>query len=1275
MFRVAVVGASALAIAGCFGRKPTAPQAAPLKDEIPAHVLSDVLKAHSLGAAHMDRYEYAEAVEQFRKVHNLAPGWIAGAINLAIAQYNMLGLQEAKKNEGEPPPANQDRASQDERLAKYREPIRLFDEVLDRDPLNLHAHFCKGILFKQAGMMEEAHRAFRIVAEKDPNDGPAWQNLGATLTAEGGRTVGPEDGAKLREIFQKAVEHDPYRPSTHFMLANAYRFVAIDATRRLDAINEGKGDASRKDELTKTRDDAFQKQAAEMEVWKGLNFKTTIGSPGEPLTEAYGDAGKYAMIIDPAGLAKREPRPVRSPRFDGPDPTRVKLPQGARWAKSEDFKGKYEPLARARERFGAAIAPLDANGDGRTDLYIPAAIVGPSGLRDALLIAAADYAFEDKTIELGLPADRAGLGVAAADFDSDKKIDLFVVGIGDNRLFRNLGDKFEDVTKSSGIGESKALSLTARWLDIDQDGDLDLYVLNHAPADRAAEAFTAKPPAGAENAVYRNDGVPPASGMPADSWTPVAAADLRAGKVTEGLSVVFTRWPDAPALAAGTALHSGIAALDLDQDRDLDLVVTADNVPPVAILNDRLGRFHSRPITDIHLTTPVSGALACDLDRDGKGDLVFLSAQGRLTALLNQSSVQNAESALAFKPFPVNAENWKTALACDLDLDGATDLLGFPIAGPEGAMSPAWAHNEDIRLAAMPLPLKPDPALASSEPLVALAYADMVGDPLFDLIAYRLGEPPRIGRNAGNGAHWLALDLEGKWYASFAKDRMRTNPHSLGASLVLTAAGVRSSFIYTTPNSSLAQSVGPILLGLGDATKIDALRLKWPDAVVQGEFDIPANQKFKLQEFNRKQDSCPVLFTFDGERYVCPGDLNGAGVLGYLVAPGTVAPVDRDEALLIPLGMLKPVEGIYKLVLAEPMDEATYLDHLVLEVVDRPKELSTFLDERFATGESKPSGRLMTHEKIIEYVRAYDLEGVDLTETLRRFDHKTANGFRIHSGMRGIAEEHGITLDFGDRLSGLGSNDRVFLCTPGWVEYSKTIANYAAATAGLALEPPVLERLNGQGKWEVIESHPGHPAGTPRMSAIELTGKLGGGACTLRLRTNLECYWDQAFIAVVSSSERIQATSLPIARAELVHRGFMRERPGMAPPYLYDYDTLESVPVNGLPGLYTRYGDVTELIAADDDRLCVFGPGEEVQIEFDGRSLPPLREGFVRECIVRSVAYCKDADLFSVTGDDVGPLPWKGMKEYPYPASGARPMDEAYNAYLRTYQTRRMERH
>jgi len=119
-----------------------------------------------------------------------------------------------------------------------------------------------------------------------------------------------------------------------------------------------------------------------------------------------------------------------------------------------------------------------------------------------------------------------------------------------------------------------------------------------------------------------------------------------------------------------------------------------------------------------------------------------------------------------------------------------------------------------------------------------------------------------------------------------------------------------------------------------------------------------------LAENNRKTGSCPVLFTWNGTRFVCLGDFLGGGGLGYLVAPGVYGQPDRDEAVAIAPEQLRAEQGDFRLSITEPMDEVAYLDHLRLDVVDRSPGVSTTADERFAPspgssrcGTARPSTR------------------------------------------------------------------------------------------------------------------------------------------------------------------------------------------------------------------------------------------------------------------------------------------------------------------------------
>jgi len=182
----------------------------------------------------------------------------------------------------------------------------------------------------------------------------------------------------------------------------------------------------------------------------------------------------------------------------------------------------------------------------------------------------------------------------------------------------------------------------------------------------------------------------------------------------------------------------------------------------------------------------------------------------------------------------------------------------------------------------------------------------------------------------------------------------------------------------------------------------------------------------------------------------------------------------------------------------------------------------------------------------------------------------------------------------------------------------------------------------------------------------------------------MEIYWDQAFLALAApvplgeigarprdgtawtvslglgeasiASRQPPAASLFIhvltpREAELRFHGFPREKsPDGRKPRIYDYeDAAQSEVMKPLPGRYTRYGDVAGLIAGADDRLAILAPGDEVALSFNSAGLPALEAGWKRSWFLAAVGYCKDADLYTATGDRLDPLPFRSMSAYPPP--------------------------
>lgn len=1243
--------APALLLIGCGREAP--PEADPPAivaprapgDDIPPEQFDETVAAHLRGVGLMEQYDYRKAVQAFREVRELAPGWRAGSINLAIALLNDTGAnsEEMKKAGGTQPGSNFDEA------------LGLLDGVLALAPDEPRALFNKGVILAQQGTSAEAHPLFLKVAEIDPLDASAWLWAANTVVnaQDPSLPVGKEEAEKKIAFLTRALETNPNLASALYPLAFAYRMAGQP-----------------------------EKQRDILKRWQQLDHDRPGLAPGvgDVIETSYGEMGRYGSVVSPIPAPDTGPDPdempeepapetPHDPRFDAPTPLVVKLPDGCRWATPADFAGDLAVIDRIRARFGAGVAAFDADGDGQLDLYLTAAVVGPSGPRDALLINKGEGAFEEAAAAFGIPEDRASTGVAAGDFDADRRIDLYLTGLGD-RLLRNVdGKRFEDLTPTLKADGPAALSLTARWLDLDQDGDLDLYVVNYTTADRAGDAFRegVGPPPGVPNAARRNDGKPPAlPGKPQPAWTPLATADNVTP--TAGLSIDLAPWTGQDALGGEARRHTGVALADFDDDRDLDLILTSDDGPPLAVLNDRLGRFRALAVTGMD-SGAVSGLAVVDIDADGRPDLVAPSPAGTVAVWRNATRRSLAADLLpAFERFACNARGWRSAAVADLDLDGRFDLVGLlarPAEGTQPSPPVMWARNEATRLAVADPPILVEPA-------DGLAVVDLSGDPLPDLLVVPSGQAPILAKNLGSGHRWLALDLTGRWRVK--PELMRTNPHAVGARATVQARGLDALHFEGASTTGPGSAPAPVVFGLNDRPAADVVHVLWPDGVLQAELNVAADQRVPLAERNRKTGSCPVLFTWNGERFVCLGDFLGGGGMGYLVAPGVYGQPDRDEAVAIADDQLRAEGGSFRISITEPMDEVAYLDHLTLDVIDRPPGVSVALDERFAPEGTRPTGELRAWRTAIDPVRATDLKGADVTDALRAWDRRTVDGFARRNAWSGYAEEHGIVLDFGDRLAGHGPADRLILALAGWVEYPYSQTNYAAATAGVALAPPAIERLRDDGSWETIDPHAGYPAGLPRMTTLDLTGKLTGPTCVLRIRTNMECYYDQAFVAVrdAEAEATLRTTRLPVSRAVLGPRGYTREvSPDGRLPLVYDYEYIDPAPLARMSGTLTRFGEVADLLRSDDDRLCVVGPGDEARVEFAADALPPLQEGWNRSYVLRTAGYCKDADPFTAGSDGVGPLPWRAMPEFPFAdPKAARPIDPAYAEYLRAYQTR-----
>jgi hypothetical protein len=178
----------------------------------------------------------------------------------------------------------------------------------------------------------------------------------------------------------------------------------------------------------------------------------------------------------------------------------------------------------------------------------------------------------------------------------------------------------------------------------------------------------------------------------------------------------------------------------------------------------------------------------------------------------------------------------------------------------------------------------------------------------------------------------------------------------------------------------------------------------------------------------------------------------------------------------------------------------------------------------------------------------------------------------------------------------------------------------------------------------------------------------------VRIVTNVCLFWDEIVLSEDVAAPPVRMTTLDASAASLRLRGFSQARvhAGREQPEWYDYARWEPAGAwNPVPGLYTRFGDVVDLVGKMDDRFVIMGSGDELQLNFDARRLPPLPPGWGRDFLLLVDGWSKDSDANTAFADSVEPLPLHGMSRYPYPASERFPDGAPYRAWRERYNTRR----
>jgi len=704
--------------------------------------------------------------------------------------------------------------------------------------------------------------------------------------------------------------------------------------------------------------------------------------------------------------------------------------------------------------------------------------------------------------------------------------------------------------------------------------------------------------------------------------------------------------------------YAGAWTIDIELDGDLDVVLGARAGKTRVIRNNGDGTFV--PIDTLSTVDDLRGLVWVDLDQDGDPDLALLDADGHIHFQSNERS-----GSYAVWPDQNIASDFVSISAADVDGDGVMEVVGLRGNGAVISIFRAseqreWTVMELLRWSEIPANLVPGEArlfirdldnngendlIVSSDSVTKVwlrdpqhgfvplpveidsrvyAVIDFTGDGLVDLLGLSsIGQPVHEIGNGTENYHWQII----RPLATRGDGDQRINSFALGGEVQLRAGLLAQS----QPVSML-----PVHFGLGSYTSVDVARIVWPNGVFQAEFDLATNAVIDTKQ--RLKGSCPWLYSFDGNGMKFVTDFLWRSPLGLRInAQDTAGVTQTEDWVKIEGDELVSRDGFYELNITGELWETLFFDHVGLLVVDHPLDTEIFVDERFHAQQKAP---LVVRKTTLPQpvARAWDDHGSDVTALVRDRDGKHLGTFG-RGDYQGVTRDHFVEIELGDDVP---ESEQLWLLGHGWVYPTDSSINVAIAQGK---HPPPkgisVEVLDDGGEWVVIYPDLGFPAGKNKTVLIDLTGVFSAKSHRrLRLRTNLEVYWDSIEYAFGLEDQDLKTERLGIVTAELRHRGFSYT--SVADEFSPELPHYEKISGTGqrwldLVGYYTRFGEVNELLDQVDDRYVIMNAGEELVLRFP--SLEPPPEGWKRDYVLIGDGWIKDGDFNTNFSKTVLPLP------------------------------------
>jgi tetratricopeptide (TPR) repeat protein len=649
----------------------------------------------------------------------------------------------------------------------------------------------------------------------------------------------------------------------------------------------------------------------------------------------------------------------------------------------------------------------------------------------------------------------------------------------------------------------------------------------------------------------------------------------------------------------------GFAWADLDRDGDPDAVFLSGEDVHI-FMNGRAGMF-------AELKAPASlqnvvGLTVADVNADGAFDVV---ATTRSESIRRASIRQGGgwdEQELVAAPAPREEVAFPVSMfAADLDNNGAIDLV------LSGGTTRIWLADQDHGFKRLPDNLD----------VVATAIVDLDDDGRLDLVGTR-GTPVRLLGRGERPYHWKDIRVR----AQATAGDQRINPFAVGGEIDLRSGLLRQKQLLTG---------APAHFGLGTRTAIDVARIVWPNGVPQAEFGEEVDRTVIAEQ--RLKGSCPWVFAYNGTEMTFVTDFLWRSPLGLRINAQDTAGVNQTEDWVRIRGdQLVPRDGFYDVRITAELWETHFFDHVSLMAVDHPEGAEVYVDERFS---SRPvTFAVQALADVSPVIAARDQTGRDVTDLVSHRDGRYLASVE-RGRYQGIAKEHSVEFELSDQAArppGRAGEGRLVLVAQGWVYPTDSSINVAVGQGhhegprGVALD---VQGING--RWTVVNSDLGFPAGKNKTMLIDLRGVTKGRR--LRLRTNMEVYWD-SLASAVTTGDSMHISRVAAAKAELVYRGFSRtvsQRSDAPETPIYAPIVSSGQRWRDLVGYYTRFGDVRELLMGVDDRYVIMNAGDELSMRFPVPAGPAA--GWRRDFVLVGDGWEKDGDYNTEFSQTVLPLP------------------------------------